>query len=78
MLGRLDNGSGDTLWSAVKPVAEGRGGIVKFLKSRCRTISNLLPGDVLLSEYEELLPEAGPECFARRTRGYDILRHWPK
>jgi hypothetical protein len=26
----------------------------------------------LLSEYEEVLPEAWTECFARRTRGYDI------
>src|SRR5216684_1065619 len=31
-----------------------------------------IPGDVLLSEYEEVLPEAWTECFARRTRGYDV------
>jgi len=32
----------------------------------------MLPGDVLLSEYEEVLPLAWTECFARMTRGYDI------
>jgi hypothetical protein len=32
----------------------------------------LIPGDVLLSEYEEVLPEAWTKCFSRRTRGYDI------
>jgi hypothetical protein len=33
----------------------------------------LLPGDVLLYEYEEELPSAWTECFARRTRGYDVM-----
>ncbi|MHC2019264.1 P-loop NTPase family protein [Methylobacterium sp. CM6247] len=33
---------------------------------------HLLPGDVLLSEYEEALPSAWTDCFARRTRGYDV------
>lgn len=72
MLGDSDNGSGDTLWSAVKPVAEGRGGIVTIPEIKVQDDLYLLPGDVLLSEYEELLPEAWTECFARRTRGYDI------
>lgn len=69
-----DNGSGETLWSAVKPVAEGRGGVKDIQRIRLRDDGKLvmLPGDVLLSEYEEVLPEAWTECFARRTRGYDI------
>jgi cellulose biosynthesis protein BcsQ len=68
-----DNGSGETLWSAVKPVAQGRGGVASIPELQ---IGNqpifLLPGDVLLSEYEEVLPLAWTECFARMTRGYDI------
>jgi cellulose biosynthesis protein BcsQ len=68
-----DNGNGKTLWSAVKPVAEGRGGVrdVPLIRAPERAIY-LLPGDVLISEYEEVLPEAWTECFARRTRGYDV------
>ena len=68
-----DNGGGETLWSAVKPVAQGRGGIADIPEIQIidRTIY-LLPGDVLLSEYEEVLPLAWTECFARMTRGYDI------
>jgi cellulose biosynthesis protein BcsQ len=67
------NGSGKTIWSAVKPVVEGRGGIkeVSTWQIAKRPIY-FLPGDVLLSEYEEVLPEAWTECFARRTRGYDV------
>lgn len=70
-----DNGNGKTLWSGVKPVAEGRGGIreIPLIRLAGRAIY-LLPGDVLISEYEEVLPEAWTECFARRTRGYDITR----
>ena len=67
------NGGGGTLWSAVKPVVEGRGGIksIKTWHVKSAPIS-ILPGDVLLSEYEEVLPEAWTECYARRVRGYDI------
>jgi cellulose biosynthesis protein BcsQ len=68
-----ENGSDATLWSAVKPVVQGRGGIVEIpeWKVESREIY-LLPGDVLLSDYEEELPEAWTQCFARRTRGYDV------
>ena len=69
-----DNGSGQTLWSAVKPVVEGRGGISEIATlgpfNDARVF--IVPGDVLLAEYEEALPGAWTECFARRTRGYDI------
>jgi cellulose biosynthesis protein BcsQ len=74
LLGDSDGGdSPKTLWSGVKPVVEGRGGVVPIPNWTVpnRTIE-ILPGDVLLSEYEEVLPEAWTECFARRTRGYDI------
>lgn len=67
-----DNGSGETLWSAVKPVAQGRGGIASIPEIEITNSIFLLPGDVLLSEYEEVLPLAWTECFARMTRGYDI------
>lgn len=32
----------------------------------------LAPGDVLLSEYEEELPSAWTDSFARKERGYDV------
>ena len=67
-----DNGTGETLWSAVKPVAQGRGGIAEIPELQVAKSIFLLPGDVLLAEYEEVLPLAWTECFARMTRGYDI------
>lgn len=68
-----DEGKNNTLWSGVKPVVEGRGGIVPVPNWTAPSKPiHILPGDVLLSEYEEILPEAWTECFARRTRGYDI------
>lgn len=74
MLADSDDGSGGTLWSAVKPVVEGRGGIidVPIWEVSADGKIHLLPGDVLLSDYEEELPAAWTECFARRTRGYDV------
>lgn len=66
-------GGGGTLWSAVKPVVDGRGSVLNIgmIKIPDRDIW-VLPGDVLLSDYEEVLPEAWTECYAKRTRGYDI------
>lgn len=70
-----NGGNGGTLWSGVKPVVEGRGGIVpipEWQVSEHKSI-HLLPGDVLLSEYEEELPAAWTECFRPgRPRGYDV------
>lgn len=69
-----DDGADATLWSAVKPVVEGRGDIIEIPEWQVddeRPIF-LLPGDILLSDYEEELPQAWTECFARRTRGYDV------
>lgn len=73
MLEESEDEGGATLWSAVKPVAQGRGGVadIPHIQLQERPLF-LLPGDVLLSEYEEVLPLAWTECFARMTRGYDI------
>jgi len=62
-----------TLWSAIKPVVEGRGDIAPLVEWQVgsRPI-HILPGDVMLSDYEEELPAAWEGCFARRTRGYDV------
>lgn len=69
-----DEGGGETVWSAIKPVVDGRGGIAEIEEWEVSEERNvwLLPGDVLLSDYEEALPTAWTECFARRTRGYDV------
>ncbi len=73
LLGASDeDGLGETVWSAVKPVVEGRGDVFSIPEIDLDGGLFLLPGDVLLSDYEEVLPEAWTECFARRTRGYDI------
>jgi ATPases involved in chromosome partitioning len=74
LLGDSDNeDSADTLWSAIKPVVIGRGGVKDIPHwSIGRSKIHLLPGDVLLSDYEEALPQAWTDSFAQRTRGYDV------
>ncbi len=64
-----------TIWSSIKPVVNGRGDIKKV---KIHTVKNnenifLIPGDVYLSNYEEELPTAWTDSFARKTRGYDVL-----
>ncbi|MFI8682334.1 ParA family protein [Brevundimonas diminuta] len=67
-----DDGAQATIWSALKPVVEGRGDVAPIELWSVPNGINLLPGDVLLSDYEEELPTAWNECFARRQRGYSV------
>jgi cellulose biosynthesis protein BcsQ len=71
--GSDETGAEATLWSAIKPVVQGRGDIAPLEEWQIENRKiYLLPGDVLLSDYEEELPSAWEGCFARRTRGYDV------
>lgn len=68
-----EEGSEATIWSAIKPVVAGRGDIAPVALWDVGTKNTrLYPGDVMLSLYEEELPQAWTESFARKTRGYDV------
>ncbi|WP_162790568.1 ParA family protein [Brevundimonas bullata] len=67
-----EDGASSTIWSALKPVVEGRGDVAPIAYWNVPNGVSLLPGDVLLSDYEEELPTAWTECFARRQRGYSV------
>lgn len=70
-----DEEVGNTVWSAVRPVALGRGQAKKvdLFHPPNRNDIFLVAGDVLLSDYEEELPGAWTDSFARKTRGYDVI-----
>lgn len=75
LLGESDEAdSAATLWSAIKPVVLGRGDIAPVdIWNVGHPNIHLFPGDVMLSAYEEELPQAWTESFARKTRGYDVM-----
>lgn len=60
LLGESGNpGSEATIWSAIKPVVQGRGGIASVgMWTVGSSNITLFPGDVMLSMYEEELPQA--------------------
>jgi cellulose biosynthesis protein BcsQ len=65
---------GGTIWSAVKPVVMGTGDVVEVPVYKVATDGlMLLVGDVLLSMYEEELPAAWTDSFARKPRGYAVM-----
>ena len=73
LLNNSDEENGETIWSALKPVAEGDGkfrdvGIYKTSISRLF----LLPGDIRLSEYEVKLSGSWNECFSREKSGFNV------
>ncbi|MCO8323085.1 AAA family ATPase [Burkholderia cenocepacia] len=73
LLGESDDVTGGTIWSAIKPVVDGKGGIKDIEVYEIRDGLLLCPGDVLLADYEEELPSAWTGSFARKTRDYDVM-----
>lgn len=73
ILGGSDTAEGNTIWSAIKPVVDGKGPIKKISPYRVRDGLSLCAGDVLLADYEEELPAAWTGSFARKERDYDVM-----
>jgi cellulose biosynthesis protein BcsQ len=73
LLGESDDVNGSTIWSAIKPVVDGKGPIKNIEAYEIRENLFLVPGDVLLADYEEELPAAWTGSFARKERDYDVM-----
>lgn len=70
LLDHSDKPDGNTVWSAIKPVYAGTGDVksVDLIELPTPKLF-LLPGDILLSLYENELSEFWRSCFARNPRG---------
>jgi len=73
LLGDSDDVNGGTIWSAIKPVVDGKGPIKDIDAYEVREGLLFVPGDVLLADYEEELPAAWTGSFARKERDYDVM-----
>jgi cellulose biosynthesis protein BcsQ len=71
LLDKADSPQGQTIWSAVQPVAEALGGF-KPVRPLETGVTNLflLPGDIRLSEYETDLAEFWAQCLQRKPKGF--------
>ncbi|WP_369978217.1 ParA family protein [Xanthomonas bundabergensis] len=67
-----DKGS-TTIWDGIKPIVLGRGDVADISILKIYDNVLLLVGDVLISQYEEELPSAWTDSFARKSRGYDVM-----
>jgi len=61
---------GKTIWSALKPISEATGDIRLIDPIERLEDIFLLPGDILLSEFEQDLTQMWNECFQRKARGF--------
>ena len=66
MLDQSDDNEGQTLWSAVRPILDGTGGVatVKAVSTAVRNVS-LLTGDLRLARFEESLAYSWPSIWSR-------------
>jgi cellulose biosynthesis protein BcsQ len=70
LLDRSDSDDGQTLWSAVKPIAESTGDVRIIAPIEVQSGLFLQPGDVRLAEFEQELHTLWGESFQRRPRGF--------
>lgn len=74
LLAASEAGSGRaTVWDGIRPVVLGRGDVADVDIFEIYPDVLLLSGDVLVSQYEEELPAAWTDSFARKSRGYDVM-----
>lgn len=74
LLASSEAGTGNaTVWDGIKPVVLGRGDVADIDIFEIYENVLLLSGDVLVSQYEEELPAAWTDSFARKSRGYDVM-----
>jgi cellulose biosynthesis protein BcsQ len=62
--------NGETLWSAVKPVVDGAGGVKEITPIEIRRNLFLIPGDIRLSDFENKLSSYWTGCFQREVHGF--------
>jgi cellulose biosynthesis protein BcsQ len=70
LLDNSDKKTGETLWSAVKPLVDATGGINIVEPFEIRSRLFLLPGDIRLSDFETDLSDFWRECLQRKRRGF--------
>src|SRR5436305_1817982 len=71
MLDSSESDNGRTLWSAIRPVAEGTAdvNIIDPIETPFPRLF-LIPGDIALSKYEQDLHSSWSDCFQRRVWGF--------
>jgi cellulose biosynthesis protein BcsQ len=69
LLDNSDKSTGATIWSALKPVAEGSGSVKRVKTIEITDNLALLPGDIRLAEFEQELNGLWGECFQRKIKG---------
>jgi cellulose biosynthesis protein BcsQ len=71
LLDNSDEPSGNTVWSALKPISEAAGGVKPIVPIEAGIDGlYLLPGDIRLSEFETDLTGFWSDCFQRKLRGF--------
>ncbi|TKB72640.1 MAG: ParA family protein [Nitrospira sp.] len=70
LLDKSDGDDGETIWSSLKPIVDGEGGLNEIEPIKHGRRLFLLPGDVRLSEFEQVLNDLWRECDQRRLRGF--------
>jgi len=70
LLDNSDSDQGATIWSALKPIAEGTGETKVIPAIEVSTNLFILPGDIRLAEFESELAPLWNECFKRKLRGF--------
>lgn len=67
-----DEDGGATIWTGLRPVVRGRGGLGPVTVWGDNAEPIIIAGDVLLADYEEELYSVWNECYAGKPRAFDV------
>lgn len=70
ILDRSETDSGQTLWSALRPIVEAAGDVRSIAAVERFSNVFLLYGDIKLADFEEELPQMWLEALQRKPKGY--------
>jgi cellulose biosynthesis protein BcsQ len=70
LLDKSDGPKGETVWSAMKPIAEASGSFRGIRPIELSSSLFLLPGDIRVSDFEEELNDFWRECLQRKRKGF--------
>lgn len=73
LLDSSEGETGNTLWSALRPVSEGTGPITEISPVTLDANLYLAVGDIRLSAFESVLSDCWNLCLSRNRRGYNCM-----
>ncbi len=74
LLDESDTPSGNTIWTALKPIVEASGDVHLIKPYEMANNLYLIPGDISLLSTEEELPTLWSDCYQSKSKDIEVFQ----